>query len=215
MNKRIYLVRHGETHWNTARRIQGQLNSPLTDTGIKQANWLAESLIDTRIDVIYSSPLGRAYKTAQIIAKDKNIPIIKKDELKELYFGSWEGQLKDELSQKYSKVEYNLWNAPHKYIPTDGETFEELLSRSKIFFEEVILKTKYENILIVSHAIMLKGFINTTQKNDLIDFWAGPHIQPTSLTKAKLVEGDLIYEVIGDISHYKEKSSFNGWFSDD
>lgn len=212
MKKQLYLTRHGETQWNTVRRMQGQKNSPLTELGVKQARWLAESLHDTRIDVIYSSPLGRAYNTAKIIAEAVEAPIITRDELKELYFGSWEGQLKEDLEKQYKETDYHFWNEPDKYIPTDGETLDQLIDRSRHFFEEVLVKSEHENILVVAHAIVLKSFLNLTQNKEIKDLWTGPNLKPTSLTKANMADGELIYEFIGDTSHYKEHSSFNGWF---
>lgn len=133
MNKLLYLTRHGETQWNTVRRMQGQKNSPLTDLGLRQARWLAESLKGTRIDVIYSSPLGRAHDTAKLISQCLGAPVITRDELKELYFGSWEGQLKEDLEKKYQETDYHFWNEPEKYVPTDGESLEELMTRSRFF----------------------------------------------------------------------------------
>ncbi len=212
MKKVIYLTRHGETQWNTVRRMQGQKNSPLTSHGIKQAEWLAKSLKETRIDIIYSSPLGRAYDTAKLISQYVGAPIITRNELKELYFGSWEGRLKSELEKEYREADYCFWNKPEKYIPTDGESLEELMSRSKYFYEEVLLKSPYENIMVVAHAIVLKSFLAITQDKAIKDLWSGPNLRPTSLTKGIVNNGQLAYEYIGDVSHYEEESSFNGWF---
>ena len=167
MKKLLYLTRHGETQWNTVRRMQGQKNSPLTELGIKQARWLAEALKETRIDVIYCSPLGRAYETAVILSESVGAPIICCNDLKELYFGSWEGQLKEDIEKKYKETDYFFWNEPEKYIPTDGETLSELKERGIRFLEEVLMKSTYENILVVAHAIVLKSFLALTQEKEI------------------------------------------------
>lgn len=215
MSKKILMTRHGETEWNTIRRMQGHKNSPLTDFGIQQAKWLKERLKDDDIDVIYTSPLGRAYETAIILSKGRDIEVITRDELKEIYLGSWEGQRLEEVEKTHKEINYYFWNEPEKYIPIDGESFEELIDRSKRFFNEVLLESEHKNILVVAHAVVLKSFLAYTKGKEVKDLWEGPHLQPTSLTKAELVNGELIYEFIGDTSHHEAKSDFNGWFHDE
>lgn len=215
MSKKILLTRHGETEWNTIRRMQGQLDSPLTEFGIKQADWLAKRLKNDKIDIIYTSPLGRAYKTAQIIAKDHEIEVIPKDELKEMYFGSWEGQLIEDIEKKHYQNNYYFWNEPEKYQPIDGESIEALINRSGQFFEKILKTCEHKNILVVAHAVVLKSFLVYTQGKGVKDLWQGKHLQPTSLTQGELIDGELIYEFIGDTSHHEGKSDFNGWFHED
>ncbi|EQB85893.1 hypothetical protein M918_16965 [Clostridium sp. BL8] len=74
---RLYITRHGETLWNTEGRMQGWNDSPLTDLGIKQAEWLRDRIQDEKIDAIYSSPSNRAFKTAEIVRGGREIEIIK------------------------------------------------------------------------------------------------------------------------------------------
>ncbi len=80
---KLYITRHGETLWNTEGRMQGWNDSPLTDLGIKQAEWLRERIKDLKIDVIYSSPSGRAYNTAEIIKGNRELQVIKHDGYRE------------------------------------------------------------------------------------------------------------------------------------
>ena len=65
----VFAVRHGETEWNLVEKQQGHLDSPLTDNGIQQAYLLAEGLLPKNIDILYSSDLGRALQTGEIIAE--------------------------------------------------------------------------------------------------------------------------------------------------
>ena len=74
---RILITRHGETEWNKIRRMQGHQNSPLSELGVKQAEWLKRRLCNESIDAIYSSPLGRAYDTAMILEGKKGISLNK------------------------------------------------------------------------------------------------------------------------------------------
>jgi broad specificity phosphatase PhoE len=73
----IYFVRHGETEYNVLNLMQGHMDIPLNENGINQAKIAREELKDLKIDEIYSSPLIRAYKTAEIIKKSKFVPCAK------------------------------------------------------------------------------------------------------------------------------------------
>ncbi|NLE01703.1 MAG: histidine phosphatase family protein [Fibrobacter sp.] len=93
----LYSVRHGETEWNRAGIQQGHLNSPLTANGIKQARSLAKGLSGRGIEVIISSDLGRASQTADIIAKDLNLPLNTDNRLRERNLGILQGMTIEEF----------------------------------------------------------------------------------------------------------------------
>lgn len=95
----LYILRHGETRWNAENRMQGGLNSPLTDKGCGQAAQQAALLAaqDLTGFVAYSSPQGRAFETAGI-AVARHIPMIHTDDrLREIGVGEWQGRLRAEL----------------------------------------------------------------------------------------------------------------------
>ena len=83
----VYLTRHGQTVWNLDKRLQGSGNSELTDYGIEQTEQLKKRVDSIQLDVIYTSPLERAKKTANIIRGDRSIEIIEVDDFKEISFG--------------------------------------------------------------------------------------------------------------------------------
>lgn len=91
--KAFYFMRHGETNWNNQQLYMGSSDIPLNKTGIEQAKIAAQLLKSHRIEHIISSPLLRAYKTAQIISEVINKPITLLEELKERYLGKKEGKL--------------------------------------------------------------------------------------------------------------------------
>ena len=93
----IYIVRHGETLWNKERRCQGTIDINLNENGRELAVITGQALADTHFDVIYSSPLSRAYETACLIRGDRDIPVIKDDRLREICFGNMEGMCMDEM----------------------------------------------------------------------------------------------------------------------
>ena len=85
----VYLTRHGQTVWNLDKRLQGSGNSELTDHGIEQAEQLKKRVDSIQLDTIYTSPLERARKTANIIRGNRNIEIIEVDAFKEISFGEY------------------------------------------------------------------------------------------------------------------------------
>ena len=147
----------------------------LNQDGIDLAVKTGEGLVDVDFDVVYSSPLQRAYKTAQLIVGDRNIPIITDDRLREISFGSREGEpamaLKDDPSDPF----YYFFHAPEKYDPLDGESLKEVMKRTAEFLvEEIEPKEKdYKRIMIVGHGAMNKGLQCHMLGYDLKDYWAG------------------------------------------
>ncbi|OKY25698.1 histidine phosphatase family protein [Thalassotalea sp. PP2-459] len=109
----FFLARHGETYWNKAMRFQGHLDSALTELGQWQSQQLAQRVKMNNIDIIYSSPLGRAQATAKICQKILNRPYQVESELIERNLGLWQGQRVeevalhpdyDEILQQFSKL---------------------------------------------------------------------------------------------------------------
>lgn len=98
------LVRHGETTWNREGRIQGHLDSPLNPEGIAQAKTLAERLRVESIDVLISSDLGRARKTAQYIAIRTGNTVHVDARLRERHYGIFQGMTRSEAKSVYPDV---------------------------------------------------------------------------------------------------------------
>jgi broad specificity phosphatase PhoE len=100
-NKRLFLARHGQTNSNKDKAVLGLLDEGLNETGIQQANEIAEKVKNMKIDVLISSPLKRAYKTAEIIAKTIDLPIITMPDFRERAYGIIEGVKKSDIKTEY------------------------------------------------------------------------------------------------------------------
>ena len=198
---RIYITRHGETQWNKKGLMQGWKNSDLTEKGIENAQRLGESLKDINFDVIYTSPLGRANETAKCINGNKDTKIVLVESLKEMGFGIWEGMENSKLKELYSEQYNNFWERPHLYKPHEnGESFEELLLRVKTAWNE-ILKAGGNNILIVTHAVVLKTLYMILKNLDLKDLWNPPFMKDTSLTIVEVIGNKVKIILEADTSH--------------
>jgi broad specificity phosphatase PhoE len=165
---KLYILRHGETEWNREQRAQGCSNDiPLSDVGIKQAEAAAKKLKDEKIDLIFTSPLKRAFQTAQIIAKYHNIEVERLKEFMEINFGCWEGLSYKEMSEKYPEVVAVWRSTPHLAQIPNAETLVELRERSMGKLNEIIKVHDDKNILIVSHGITCKVMIASLMGIDL------------------------------------------------
>lgn len=172
----LYIVRHGQTLWNQGKRLQGSTDISLNDNGRDLAIKTGQALADTTIDVIYASPLKRAYETASLIRGDRNIEIITDDRIKELSFGHFEGESFSELLKDDSLTFKYFFKKPHLYqAADDGETLEHLIERAGQFMSEVIepLEQKCERVMIVAHGALNKAIMSYIKKHSVEYFWSG------------------------------------------
>lgn len=154
----ILFVRHGETNLNKQNIMQGRLDEPLNQTGIKQAQQTALALKNESIDIIYSSPLKRAKQTAQIINQEHNVQIVIDERINEIDLGDLTGTplIKQNLD--------NLANADFAK-KHNAEDFETMFNRCKQFYDYVNSLSK--NILIVAHrgvGYQLKKYLNLNEE---------------------------------------------------
>jgi broad specificity phosphatase PhoE len=153
MKKDIYVFRHGETDCNKDGVIQGQKNdNPLNETGRTQARRLAENMKDIKIDAVVASPLLRAFETGEILAKSKNIPILKDDRLKEANFGIYEGRKKSEMSDKELK---EIWDTVD--IP-GGEHWHAVRERALAALADIV-KMPYDSFGIATHGRVMASML--------------------------------------------------------
>ncbi|WP_163192916.1 histidine phosphatase family protein [Clostridium thermarum] len=199
---RLYLTRHGETEWNIEGRMQGSKDSPLTELGIRQAMQLGKRLKDTKIDVVYSSPSGRAYNTAKLILGDRKVNIIPMEELMEMNFGIWEGMTFDVIRKEYKEQYDTFWNTPHLLKDFPGESFEQLKLRGVSAVNKIISENEGKDILIVGHALIVKAIMSHFENLPTEKLLDDRFIQPTSLSVVE-VEQDR-YEIVkyADTAHY-------------
>ncbi|WP_116231557.1 histidine phosphatase family protein [Paenibacillus sp. VMFN-D1] len=200
----MYLTRHGETEWNVEGKMQGLMDSPLTILGKRQAKWLKSSLKNLKFEAIYSSPSLRTYQTAEIIRDERENQIIVCESLKEISLGSWEGHKKSDVENTFPDEYYAFWNTAHQYRPSNGgESFFQLQDRIIPAVLDIINRHKDGNVLIVTHAIVLKVIMAYFRGDSLEELWAPPIIQPTSLNKVVITDFKYNIELYGDISHYQ------------
>ncbi len=162
----LYVVRHGQTDWNKKMLIQGRIDIPLNEEGIKQAKLTKEKLANTKIDVIYVSPLQRARQTAEIINEDRHAPVIIDERIIEEFYGDMEG--KPRSGEAYLTQRKSFF----KRYP-NGESYLDVVARVYPFLNEIKARRRNENVLLVCHGGMsrvLNSYFHDMGNEEFVNF---------------------------------------------
>lgn len=197
----LYITRHGETIWNTEKRLQGWKDSALTENGIENAKLLGERLKDTEFDIIYASPSTRARMTAELIKGDRELIIREEENLREINLGEWEGRTHNDLQEAYPDEYHAFWNTPHLYKTKSGEDFYQLQERVKKMLNRIMEEHEDGNVLLVTHSVFIKALLAHCKNASIEHLWEPPYIHDTSLTIIECDQGNLTIKLEGDISH--------------
>lgn len=175
MTKTIYVFRHGQTDYNVARRVMGQLDIPLNDVGRVQATELANKLAPVKIGAIYSSPLTRAMETARAVADKIGAPIITDKRLMERHNGKLQGHIVHgtnnpaEYQMDYNQMEL-FWPAAQlnddNWQPDGGESRTECWVRGRAAITDIAQNTPYDAIAISTHSGIMRGILDLVGMGD-------------------------------------------------
>jgi broad specificity phosphatase PhoE len=166
----IILARHGETEWNVQEVFRGRVDVKLNETGLRQAELLAEYLSGVKIDAIYSSPLKRAFRTAEIIASPHKLKVEIAAGLIDFDYGKWQGLPHQEVKRRYKKLYLQWLKNPHLVQMPDGESLNDVRERALGVVKEAVTKHQ-ENIALVSHRVVNKVLICALLGLDNSHFW--------------------------------------------
>jgi broad specificity phosphatase PhoE len=150
----IYLVRHGETSWNQEHRLQGLRDIPLNAAGIRQSRRLAEWHQKSASRRVISSPLVRAYRTAQIFVEHGSKAPLADDRLREIDHGPWTGMRLATIERRFPH-EFATWNLyPEKLKLSNSESLASVYQRCTHFLMDVISSNSKEDVAVVSHGVV-------------------------------------------------------------
>ncbi len=160
MGIKLFLIRHGQTRWNLEGRYQGDRDIELNRTGIRQAGLAAKYLSKVNFESIYSSPLKRAARTADIINGKRKLDIRLDSDLREVGFGKWEGLKFLEINKEYKEDYQNWLYDPYVNRPTGGESFRELTKRTLRVIDRIISENPDgSSIAVVTHGGVILSLI--------------------------------------------------------
>ena len=192
----IIFLRHGQAENNTNRVLAGRRPGvPLTLTGLEQSEKIAKFLKPFNISTIYSSPIERAKKTAEIVSEHNSLEIKTDERLIELDMGKFTGMPYDEIFEKHGNVFLKFYEGDLEIAHNGVETFVQLKKRILDMVDFVIREHNDENVLLVTHMDPIKALISTImglEANSLFELI----IENASLTIFKEEQGKLTISAI-------------------
>lgn len=196
---KIYFVRHGETDWNKERKIQGQVDIPLNEFGRHLARETAKGLRDVPFDVCFTSPLGRARETAQIILQGRDVPILEDKRILEMNFGVLEGKCCSKEGWDVPDSFQMFFDDPvHYQAPKGGEDFQAVRERTGDFLNWLFAQEQYRDstVLVTTHGAAMAGLLNNLKKKPLAEYWGVGVHKNCGVTEVDVTDGriDIISE---------------------
>ncbi|BBG03493.1 MULTISPECIES: histidine phosphatase family protein [Pseudonocardia] len=160
--RRLTLLRHGQTGYNAGGRMQGHLDTQLTDEGRAQAAAAAPLLADVAFDRIITSDLSRAYDTAMAVAGATGLPVSVDKRLRETHLGDWQGRTVDEIEAAEPGA-IASWRSDPRWAPPGGESRIDVVVRSLPVVAELDLEYADDpaerSVLLVAHGGMIAGMV--------------------------------------------------------
>ncbi|GHS95944.1 phosphoglycerate mutase [Synergistales bacterium] len=202
-NKKIILVRHGQTEWNSSQRFQGRSDVPLDELGIEQAKKTAKRLSSCSLDAVYTSPLTRARQTADAIAsyQANKTPIVI-DDLTEVNFGKWEGEYIPGLKERCAQDLYRWFEDPFFYMPPGSETWPALAERISNGLS-VILSSEHKNVVVVSHGGAIRAIYALLLGFDPHTVWR-VRLGNCCMSGVKIENGKISLDFVNDHFHLRD-----------
>ena len=183
----IFLVRHGETEWNSLGRFQGQVDVNLNPTGLAQSLDIAKASFTWNLSAIYTSPLIRTTQIADEIGRQIGLPVIADSRLMELSLGELEGITGQDMRNNWAEVYANWRTDPGYTTLPGGESLSELQERGWDFFLEKEMQHQNDPaILFVSHNFTIRCIIS-----HLLGIpWSHFHMTHLDLGSVSIIETD-------------------------
>jgi probable phosphoglycerate mutase len=206
MTTRVLLVRHGATTLTAEDRFAGSTDVLLSDAGEHQARCLAERLASMNVTAVYSSPMRRTVRTAELLATPFKLEVRRADALREIDHGRWEQKTRAEVEREYAD-EYAQWEAdPFTFAPAGGESGVAVLARALPAVREIVRQHAQQTVVVVSHKATLRLIIGSLLGFDLRGYRDRLDQHPCCLnvldfkdtTRARLM-------LFNDTSHYADE----------
>ena len=197
---RLLLVRHGQSTWNHERRIQGQLDPPLSDEGRRQATQLGRRLAGRRFVGFYTSDLKRAAQTAQLVGNSLGADPTLMTELREIYLGQWEGLRTEDLATRFPQAWASWTEEPDWDLVPGGEGSAAFEARVGATLDALFRRHAHGDVLVVTHGgviqIALHHVVGRPGRG-IFPF----RIQNASVSVLEKRNGRVVVSGVNDIGH--------------
>ncbi len=184
----LVLIRHGQSVWNATNRFTGWTDVELSEKGEGEAATAGEQLADVRFDVIHTSALIRAQKTAEIVMSKNRvsgeIPTKQDERLNERHYGDLQGLNKAETAEIHGAEQVHIWRRSFDVPPPGGESLEMTAERTIPYFVEEIIPDLDSgmNVLVAAHGNSLRSIVMHIEE-----------ISPEEITKFEIPTGVPMY----------------------
>ena len=173
----LILLRHGQSQWNLENKFTGWVDIDLTAKGEIEATHAGDILQKYPIDIVFTSVLMRAIRTAEIALKQagiESIPIYRSEKLNERHYGDLQGLNKDDIGKEYGSDQLKVWRRSYDIAPPNGESLKMTQERVLPYFHESIIPElqKGKNVLITAHGNSLRALIaelDKMSKEDILE----------------------------------------------
>ncbi len=198
-----HLVRHGETEWNRSRRIQGQTDIALNQSGKHQITQLGERLATLEFSAIYASDLSRTSESAHIIRGSRNVTVQTESELREFSYGEWEGLTFEEAQARDPEgFATRMAGRNVDFAAPGGENMLQLIDRVRRFHDRVRSQHKPgDQLLVVAHGGTLLALLNCLLGLPAERVWSF-RLDVASLSIVKTYSDVGVLELWNDTSHH-------------
>lgn len=202
----IYLIRHCEAMGNFKRVFQGSTDCEISETGAKQLEYLKGRFGNIKLDGVYSSPLIRARKTAEAVAFGKDMPIIIRQNLKELNGGVLEGRPFEEAFNSIQGLADTWNNHPQDFAPDGGEAMRDAYIRIYSEIMQLAEQNRGKTVAATSHGGVLRCLMCRVLYNDINRLRDVPWCENTAVTLLKIDDSNKIeVEFFNDYSHVPDE----------
>ena len=194
----LHCIRHGESTFNAEGRVQGHLNVPLSELGLRQATAVADACKELNAEAIYSSPLLRARQTADAIAATLGLAIIEEPGLVEINVGIFQGRLRKDLDRECPEDLARWRSGDPDYVVPGGESRRALMRRGRAVLESIAGNT-YGRVIVVSHGTILAAAFKA-----LLEIPAEKHpflLENASLSRLELDGARVRLHTLNEVSH--------------
>jgi broad specificity phosphatase PhoE len=183
MSVEIVLVRHGATDWNVEGRCQGATDRELSELGIRQAENIAAQLARESIDIVYSSDLKRARRTAEMISEPHRLPVLIEEEIRELDHGELEGLTFEEIKRGYPEFLERWRSEPAEIRVPGGERLADVAARAWSGLNRIVDRhAAAPRIVVVSHNFPILGIVCRVTGTPL-NHYRSFHLDPCGVTR--------------------------------
>jgi phosphoserine phosphatase len=199
---RIILVRHGQTQWNLVEHFRGQADIPLNETGLIQAEAVSRRVVRqwSPVAAVYASPLSRAVKTAEAIARPFGLDVQVTSGLLDMDFGQWQGRTVDEVRARWPELGSAWYAVPHTVQVPGGEMLADVRTRGMAAVHELCTRHADQTIVLVGHnainRVILLGVLGLGNER----FWRIGQ-DPCAINVFELAGGTFTLMSLNDTGH--------------